>query len=211
VDSIIFDLDGTLWDSRENVCKAWNQVIKSCPYAKGTVTVEDLKKVMGLQIPEIAKVLFGYLDEGRQLALIRECCEAENQFLRKKGGKLYPHLELVLAELSKKHKLFIVSNCQDGYIEAFFEFHRLEKYFQDYEHPGRTGLAKGKNIRLIMERNELTSPVYVGDTQGDCDAAACAGIPFVYAAYGFGEAKNGDYRIEQLADLLSLPLFASHE
>ena len=37
-----------------------------------------------------------------------------------------------------------------------------------------------------MERNRITSAAYVGDTQGDLEAARLAGIPFVWAAYGFG-------------------------
>jgi len=204
MDSIIFDLDGTLWDSRENVAKSWNQVLKSYPYAKGTVTEKDLKKVMGLQLPDIAKVLFDYLDEERQLELIEKCSLIENQYLQEKGGTLYPKLEEVLQKLSQKFKLFIVSNCQDGYIEAFFESHGLEQYFKDFENPGRTGLTKGENIQLIMKRNHLSSPIYVGDTQGDRDAAAYAGIPFVYAAYGFGEVESYDYKIDGLEGLLRL-------
>ena len=45
-------------------------------------------------------------------------------------------------------------------------------------------------IRLIVERNGLQSPVYVGDTQWDCDAATAAGVPFIFAAYGFGHVEN---------------------
>lgn len=204
MDSIIFDLDGTLWDSRENVAKVWNQVLKQYSDARGTITKDDLKKTMGLQIQDIAKVLFDYLDEERQLALIRECSQAENQYLLENGGTLYPRLKEVLQELSQKYPLFIVSNCQEGYIESFFAFHRLEKYFVDFENPGRTGLTKGQNIELIMERNHLSSPIYVGDTQGDRDAAAYAGIPFVYAAYGFGTVEQYDARVERFEDLLQL-------
>ena len=46
----------------------------------------------------------------------------------------------------------------------FFTSHKLSKYFKDYENSGRTGLAKGKNIKLIIERNKLKNSVYVGDT-----------------------------------------------
>ena len=49
---------------------------------------------------------------------------------------------------------------------------------------------KGENIRLIMERNQLERAVYIGDTQGDLDASHAAGIPFIYAAYGFGSVNE---------------------
>ncbi len=96
----------------------------------------------------------------------------------------------------------VVSNCQHGYIEAFYKYHSLEKYFLDYENPGRTGLSKGENIKLIIKRNDLTSPVYVGDTEGDLDASEFAGVPFVYAKYGFGKVSKYDYVIENFNELL---------
>ncbi|WP_342513546.1 HAD family hydrolase [Sporosarcina sp. FSL K6-1522] len=204
MDSIIFDLDGTLWDSRKTVSKAWTEVVKNADDGQGEITEEDLKGTMGLQIPDIAKIVFDYLDETRQMEMILECCRNERLYLLEEGGELYPRLEEVLQILSKKYKLFIVSNCQEGYIEAFYEYHGLGGYFQDFENPGRTGLSKGQNIQLIIERNQLSSPVYVGDTQSDQDATTYAGIPFVYAAYGFGQVTDYDYKINQIGDLLEL-------
>ncbi|KAI7246092.1 hypothetical protein KC345_g12114, partial [Hortaea werneckii] len=142
---------------------------------------------MGLQVYEAGRKLFPNLDEDTRQKILRECCEVECQCLAKQGGRLYEGLEAVLKALSAKYKLFIVSNCQAGYIEAFYDYHQLHKYFADYENPGRTGLSKGENIKLIMDRNNLSDPVYVGDTEGDRKAAGFAGIPFVYAGYGFGE------------------------
>lgn len=110
----------------------------------------------------------------------------------------------MLESLSQKYKLFIVSNCQEGYIEAFYNYHQLETYFIDYENPGRTGLSKGENIKLIIERNQLKSPVYIGDTLGDQQAAKAAGIPFVYANYGFGEVEEYDYIIHSLRELQTI-------
>lgn len=120
------------------------------------------------------------------------------------GGNIYHNAEDVLNVLSKKYKLYIVSNCQDGYIESFYEFHNVEKYFLDYENPGRTGLSKGENINLVIERNNLSNPIYVGDTEGDLNASRYAGIPFVYAKYGFGKVSEYDEVIERFDDLVTL-------
>ena len=76
--------------------------------------------------------------------------------------------------------------------------------FLDYEEWERTGLTKGENIRLVMERNGYRKAVYVGDTRKDQEAAQAAGIPFVHAAYGFGEADVPDGTIASLADLPAL-------
>ena len=43
---------------------------------------------------------------------------------------------------------------------------------------------------MIAERNHLKHPVYVGDTIGDYNACQEAGVPFVFAAYGFGEVPE---------------------
>ncbi|MDQ0271000.1 HAD family hydrolase [Cytobacillus purgationiresistens] len=204
MDSIIFDLDGTLWDPSKTVARAWSEALSNLEYAKGEITEDDLKRTMGLQIQQIAEILFDYLEKDKQMEVINECCRIERRYLRQDGGELFRDLEKVLDHLSKTYKLYIVSNCQDGYIESFYHYHKLEKHFLDYENPGRTGLSKGENIKLIIERNQLKSSIYVGDTQGDKDAADFAGIPFVYAAYGFGELSEYDYKIDQVSDLLEI-------
>ncbi|MFJ5562350.1 HAD family hydrolase [Lysinibacillus xylanilyticus] len=204
IDSIIFDLDGTLWDSRKTGAQSWTHVVQASPFGKGKITEEDLSGTMGLQIKEIGAVLFDYLDEEKQMELILACCQQEQDDLLRNGGILYPQLEETLLALSKKFRLFIVSNCQKGYIETFYAYHKLERYFLDFENPGRTGLSKGENIQLIMERNHIKNAVYVGDTQGDMLATKFVGIPFVFASYGFGKPEGYDYIIEKPIDLLNI-------
>ncbi|MFQ3544486.1 HAD family hydrolase [Halobacillus rhizosphaerae] len=204
MDSIIFDLDGTLWDPIDTLLKAWNSRIKENELIKAELTRTDLEGTMGLQMDDMSKKLFPYLNEEVRLQVIKDCFQTEEEFLLKQGGNLYPHVEGVLQSLSKYYKLYIVSNCQDGYIETFYEFHQLEKYFLDFENPGRTGLSKGENIDLIMKRNHLSNPVYVGDTEGDFNAARFAGIPFIYARYGFGQVSDYDDAIEKFDELIDL-------
>ena len=203
-DGIIFDLDGTLWDSTAEVAKTWTSVIAKYNLNRKEVTVEDLKPCMGKLLDEIASILLPELDPKKQMQVIKECGEYENEYLGEYGATLYDKLEETLRELYKNHKLFIVSNCGNGYIESFFKAHGLNKYFVDYECPGRTGLAKAENIKLIVERNNLKKPVYVGDTQGDANSAKAANVPFIYAKYGFGEVEEFENEIESFEDLLNI-------
>ena len=118
--------------------------------------------------------------------------------MAKHGADLYPGIEELIIKLHKKYKLFIVSNCQEGYIQCFFKVYpQLEKYFTDYEYPGRSGKAKADNIKMVIERNNLKNPVYVGDTAGDAKAAKLAGVPFIYARYGFGQVEEYDDFIDK--------------
>jgi phosphoglycolate phosphatase len=204
IDSIIFDLDGTLWDSTDVVLKAWNYILQNNDKAKASITREDMESIMGLQAHQIGTKLFPYLENEDSTKLVKYCCEEEKEFLLKEGGNLYPDLEFVLEKLSEQYSLFIVSNCECGYIETFLEYHKLGKYFKDIECAGNTGMVKGENIKKIIKRNHLDRPVYVGDTQGDCDGAMLADIPFVFASYGFGSVENYDYIIKDLIDVVEL-------
>lgn len=201
IDSIIFDLDGTLWDSADSIIDSWNKTLAYYPEIRNELTADDLKGVMGLVIKDIAKTFFPYIEETRRLEIVEKCCKNECVHLAEHGALLYEKLEEVLNILSAKYKLFIVSNCQCGYIEAFFKAHNLSRYFLDYENSGRTGLTKGENIKLIMKRNSLNNPVYVGDTEGDMKAAKLAGIPFIYAKYGFGKVDEYDFAIDSIDEL----------
>lgn len=204
IDSIIFDLDGTLWDSTDAVLKAWDEVIKGMKDVEKPITKEDLRGSMGLQIKQIGEKFFPYLDENRRLEIMDICCEEERNLLLKEGGILFPNLQKVLSSLMKNYGLFIVSNCQCGYIETFLEYHKLSGYFKDIECAGNTGLSKGENIKRIMERNNLKQSIYVGDTQGDCDGAKLAGIPFVYAAYGFGKVDSYAMKIDSIEEIVNV-------
>ncbi len=202
VDSIIFDLDGTLWDSTDGIVKTWGLVLSRNPDVDKVVTEEDLSANIGLPVERIAANMFPQLPKERQLSLMDDCCRAENIYLAQHGGTLFPDEMDVLEKLSAAFPLFVVSNCQTGYIESFYEGNKTARFFKDQECIGNTGLSKGENIRLVMQRNNLQCPVYVGDTQGDADAAALADIPFVYAAYGFGSVDHYDWKLDSIADLL---------
>lgn len=204
IDSIIFDLDGTLWNTLEGVCDVWNMILGKHPNIKRVISPSDMEKCMGYTIDVIGKKLFPDLDQSSQINLMKECCDAEQMYLGEHGGILYPKLEETLIALSEKYKLFIVSNCQDGYIQCFFKAHKLDKYFMDFECSGKTGLPKGENNKIIIQRNKLKNPIYVGDTNGDAESAIVAGIPFVYANYGFGNVEKYDYVIESFEDLLAI-------
>lgn len=199
MDSIIFDMDGTLWDSAENVARAWNEAVGSDMF-----TERDIKSVMGLTMTTIAERLFPNETEEKRQEFLKRCCECENKYLRAHGGILYPNTESTLKKLSERYRLFIVSNCQEGYIEAFWDFYGLGGVFEDKLCWGDNKLEKWENIKLIIERNELRDALYVGDTQGDCDSAYKAGARFAHAAYGFGTANRCDYRLNDISELLDI-------
>lgn len=198
---IIFDMDGTLWDSSENVAKSWDEVVRKEKNGLRRITKEDVQSVMGLTMTDIAKRLFPMLEEEEAFALTDRCGEVENAYLRRCGGILYPHVEDTLKLLSARYPLYIVSNCQKGYIEAFLDYYQFWKYVQDIECFGNNNMGKAYNIRLVVKRNHLDHAVYVGDIQGDYRASKEAGVDFVHAAYGFGSVDENVPAVLEFAGL----------
>jgi len=199
--AVLFDLDGTLWDSSTEVTDSWNDCLCNQTECTERITTDDMHRFMGKTMDVIAAMMLPSLPKAEQLRIMDLCMAHENQYLKTHPGKIYPAVQAVLTELKKEYVLGIVSNCQDGYIQVFLEQCGFSELFDDYESAGKTGMQKGDNIRLVMERNHIGECIYVGDTQGDADAAKYAGIPFLHAAYGFGQPDACDGAIQSFSEL----------
>lgn len=205
-DSIIFDLDGTLWDSTRNVAIAWQTTAKSFgDVIRQEITPETIESICGLTYDNIFETLFPYLDTEQRLSFQNMCAKLELEVLEKTGGDLYPNLEETLEYLSEKYRLFVVSNCQSGYIEIFLNTSELGHYFSGHQCYGTKNQPKWENIRDVVNDHDLKAPVYVGDTIGDFNSSYKAGVPFIFAAYGFGEVEVGQIAtVHSLQELTSI-------
>ena len=199
--AIIFDLDGTLWNSADRVCDIWNCVFDKYEDVHLRMTQEVIGTLMGKTMEDIGDILFPELPVERRRKIVDDFGTEEVKYLYDHGATIYDGLEEALKALSPHYDLYIVSNCQGGYVPAFLHAHKMEAYFMDIEMSGRTGMDKGHNIRLLMERNNIRRAVYVGDTEGDEKASRSAGIPFLWASYGFGTAAAPDAVISAITDL----------
>ena len=205
IESLIFDIDGTLWDSRALVAEGYNIQLRAEGYERFCVTAEDFLPLFGKVMTEIADVIFAELPPQERYGLMNRCMDTENRYLHENPCHIgYPDIQEVFRTLSKTHRLFIVSNSQCGYPELCMEKLGLTEFVQGHLCFGDTGTEKGRTIRRLMEKHHITSAVYIGDTQGDLDAARQAGIPFVFAAYGFGSPETWDARVENAAQLTEL-------
>lgn len=196
--AVLFDLDGTVWNSAEEVLLCWNRVLS--PLGRH-ITPEEMDRLMGLTPREIGDRQFPDLPPAERYALTDRCLAAEDPYLYERGARLYPYVRETLRQLKKRYFIGLVSNCTEPYALAFLHAHGLTALFDDHETAGRTGLGKGENIRLLMKRNHIKKAVYVGDTAKDLSAAQAAQIPFLFASWGFGDLKDAQPRAEAFSAL----------
>lgn len=203
-DGIILDVDGTIWNTTGVVAEAWNKAIEETYPQVKRVTAEILQSQFGKTMDIIADNLFPELNKEQKDKLLDKCCDYEHKQVSENTTNItYENVVETIKELSKSKKLFIVSNCQSGYIELVMEKNGITEFITDFECYGDTKLAKNENIKLICKRNNLSTPVYVGDTAGDASECALAEVPFIWAAYGFGSVEKNEYiaKIQNFGEL----------
>ena len=204
-ESLIFDIDGTLWDSRALVAKGYNTQLKEEGLERFYVDADVLKTVFGKVMTEIADILFAELPAWQRYPLLERCMEREDETLHKDPCNIgYPNVKETLEELAKKHRLFIVSNSQSGYPQLCMKKMGLEHLISGHLCFGDTGTCKGDTIKKLMADHNIISACYIGDTAGDMEAADHAGIPFVYCSFGFGDAGHYWKKIDSFTQLLEL-------
>lgn len=199
VDSIIFDMDGTLWDAVDSYCLIWDTTFAEMGYKADPVTRQQLLGLMGSYLQDIIKALAPDITD--LPAFLKRLEHNEHTMMTRLGGRLYPGVKETIAGLSRDYRLFMVSNCGEFGLDNFLVYTGLKPYFTDTRTHGGTRRPKSENIRDLIDRYNLIRPVYVGDTQGDADQAHSAGIPIIYAAYGFGQIADPDYIIDSITEL----------
>lgn len=204
-ESLIFDIDGTLWDSRARVAEGYNIQLKAEGLDHLCVTKDDLTPLFGKVLTAIADSILASVPKEARYGMMQRLMDTENEHLVRMPCDFgYPNVKQTMERLSKKHRLFIVSNSQCGYPDICIEKLGLTGLIEGHLCFGDTGTEKGETIRRLMKEHKIQSAAYIGDTQGDLDAAAAAGIPFIFASYGFGNPTHWDAKIEKFEDLLAL-------
>lgn len=190
IDSIIFDMDGTLWDAVSTYAKAWNDYFNSegqdrqidTPQLRALMGVEE-KIVLGQILPHMEEAQRGRIYREKVIPLIYQRVELE-------GGHLYGGVVPGLKKLSGRYPLFIVSNCPEKLIHYFMQWAGIEPCITGTMAHGQNYRSKAENMLLIKEKYNLRNPVYVGDTEADSSQSSKACIPFFFMDYGFGTCQH---------------------
>lgn len=201
-DSIIFDLDGTLWDASATCAKAWGNVLIELGITDRQVTAEGIRSVTGMPFDVCVKTLFSDLDAALKGELINRIDAQERLQLTAAGGLIYDGVLEGVKRLAEHYQLSIVSNCQSWYLQLFLEQSGLRSYFAASTCHGDSGIEKSAMIVDLCKTRALSSPIYVGDTMGDQTASLWAGVSFGHARYGFGTSDSSTAAFNTFPELL---------
>jgi len=198
-DSIIFDMDGTLWDAVDTYAGSWNMVFKEKNIDR-TIARDELAKMVGWEGKKVLQAMMPDYDDETRQAIYARVNELRRELIPQQGGVLYEGVKDGLQQLAEKYKLYIVSNCAVGVIRLFIDWAGIDEHIVDEIAYGTNYMPKHHNIKQLIERHNLQNPIYVGDTEGDGEQSRLAGIPFVFVSYGFGTTEDYDLRFDNFTD-----------
>ena len=200
IDSIFFDLDGTLWDGVECYVQGFNDFFKIKNIEK-QFTKDDLYGLMGLEEDKYLELTLPEFSKEERKLMYKEIIDLQYEHIKKNGGEIYHHVQMGLKVLSTDYKLFIVSNCPEFTIKYFMDWAGIKEYITDSMAHGMNFKPKNENLRYLVDKYFLKTPVYVGDTDSDRKQSELANMPFAYVSYGFGQTDTHDYKFDSFIEL----------
>lgn len=204
---LIFDVDGTLFDTSEGIISSVKYALKKNKLSLSH-GIDYQRTFIGPPIQNTLKRLFPELAEER----IKEVAlDFRNHYKDVDLCKAtpYPHLYEVLDELDKRGiKIAVATFKREDYAFGIVDHFGITKYTnnifgQDFE--GKRD--KADIIELAIKKSGLPKEacLMIGDTSNDGDAAKKAGIDFLEVTFGFGFTKDKHYEGESIGSIDSYP------
>ncbi len=201
-DSLIFDMDGTLWDNVDTYVIVWNRGLVRTGHQK-TVTRDDIIRLMGKEARMMLQAVLPEGDIAAQDRLYESVIDEYQQMQKQMKPLIYEGVLQGLEQLALTYRLFLLSNCEEGGVVTFMRHTRTRHLFLDYMEHGMNMRSKHHNLQLLKAKHGLQTPLYIGDTDSDSHQSALAGIPFVFVSYGFGTTDHYQLRFNSFPDLVT--------
>lgn len=211
-DIILFDLDGTISNSKEGITKCVQYALSKLGIDEPNL--DDLEHFIGPPLKTEFIKSYGFTEKVAQkaVALYRERYEPIGIY----EAYMYPGIEKLLLTLKEQGKTVALATSKPrDMAEKVLEYFEITKYFDYVMGAERLGPIQSKTdvlLELFKEMNikqEKERVVLVGDTCYDVQGAIDVGIDCIGVAYGFGNreemlAKGAIFIAETTKDLVNI-------
>ncbi len=191
--AVLFDLDGTLFDSSPGIFHTANFTVKEL----GFEPCEDLvrmKKFVGPPLKDCFRIVYNTPEE-----YLDECVRVYREEYKRKGMKMVTLYEGIKDTLIALRRMGIKTGvCTNKYEELAVDIFRQQGILELFDIVKGTDekgtITKSDCIRLAYTELNLTKDdvLMVGDTHNDEEGAANNGVAFCGVLYGFGFSKKED-------------------
>ena len=207
----LFDLDGTLTDSREGITKSVRYALNRMGLDS---ELKELEKFIGPPLKFSFCEFFGMTDEESEKAikLYRDRYKDTGIF----ENKLYENVIPVLKELKSRGKKVCMATCKpEVFARRISDHFGITPYFDEICGTTLDGTktTKAQVIEEVLERigEKPENAVMIGDREHDVEGAKhfsmpCVGVTFGFAEEGELEKAGADYIIDSLTELLKLDI-----
>lgn len=208
VNTVLFDLDGTLLDTNQLIIDNCKEVFKNfLPHIK--MKEEDYLYFIG---PPLKESFAKYSNSPKEIEKLIYEYRRINNTTHDKKIKIYDHVYEVIKYLhDNKYNLGIVSSKKTELVERGLKLFNLDSFFPIII--GSEDVINHKPhpesiLKAIQCFNNVDEVIYVGDSKGDILAAKNANVKSVGVSWSYKlkdliESKP-DYMIDDFSQLISL-------
>lgn len=204
---VIFDMDGTLIDTAEDITITVNH-IRALHHDLPPLTQERVVEIINMQKRNLPKLFYGTeIDDPKD----RDLFEAHYFEQCTQNLRLYEGIKEMLEALRESDvKLSVATNAPSTFAKRMLSHIDVADYFDHIVGPDIAGASKPDPLMLSQIlghygfRQDLHHAWMVGDNQKDMLAAKDAKIGSVFTTWGFGKEADGDHRIDHPQMLLDI-------
>jgi len=192
---ILFDLDGTLSDSKPGICKCVERALNA--FGIFVDSLDVLEPFIGPPLRDSFKEFYGFEDEDIEKAILiyRERYSTVGLF----ENDMYEGIDLLLKELKENGRhLAVASSKPKVFVERILEHFDILKYFDVVMGSNLDGTMESKldvlneALRLMFDGKPVVKSecVMIGDRKFDIEASNQINVPNIGVTYGFGSKEE---------------------
>jgi phosphoglycolate phosphatase len=204
---IMFDLDGTLVDSKVDIANALNYALRPCGFAE--ITVEKTVSMIGEGVNRLIEKVLGEEQSGLFQSVLERFITYYSAHLMDHTVP-YPGVRSTLEKLAEYRKV-VISNKRESLSRKLLGHLDLSAYFDDILGSDSVGCKKPSPAPLIhiLEKMDFSpdEAVIIGDSNYDVEAGRAAGVGTVAVTYGYRSPEflsDADIMVDRFDEIPSV-------